>query len=696
MSLAEKLRKEEVVLSGVARQKRLGQYFTGVALGRLLAALSGAENASSVIDPMAGSGDILAACVELGAIENYLGAIEIDPVALELCTTRLPRINYVLGDAFNPNSLNQLPRLQWNLVITNPPYVRYQSMANGIENGLNLPNTTDIRDGLLKVLDIIPFVDETDRALFKNLAFGYSGLADLAVPAWILCAALVAHEGTLALVVPDAWLSRDYSALVRYMLLRWFKIKFIVEDEHASWFSDAQVKTSLLVAQRIPRKESAFTYESNETFLRVRLSSAAKGSTSIVEGIFPSQKDKERRFAQQIHTWLASGTSHKDELIDVEHVQFAQVAENLYGICNNQKWFPSMQDIDSKVVNIVISPIPNELIHWLETGTGDFSLPSLERLGVHIGQGLRTGANAFFYVDILSEAENMALIVPSNILGLGALEVPLSCLLPALRSQAELSDGYAIDAKNLKGRVLALQNFALFEDIEKNGDLAKNAYSVMPGQLAALVKAALNANFGTQEHPKHILAFTAVQPNIRVSDPKKGVAPRFWYMLPDFAPRHRPDLFMARINGARPKTFLNIGRNSLIDANFSTFWLDARTALDVYNILALLNSSWCCAALELSASIMGGGALKVEATHLRRLPMPNLDAIQYKNLSYLGNRLANSTKESEGKNIIEQIDYVVASALLGRSASRSDIKTLEDLVTDGITRRGKHNRKVEK
>ena len=59
------------------------------------------------------------------------------------------------------------------------------------------------------------------------------------------------------MVVPEAWLTRDYAAVVQYLLLRWFRIEFIVEDTHAAWFPDAQVKTTLLVARRISRKHSA-------------------------------------------------------------------------------------------------------------------------------------------------------------------------------------------------------------------------------------------------------------------------------------------------------------------------------------------------------------------------------------------------------------------------------------------------------
>ncbi len=61
-------------------------------------------------------------------------------------------------------------------------------------------------------------------------------------------------NGTIALVVPESWLKRDYSNTIKYMLLRFFSIKYVIEDCNACWFADASVKTNLLVAQRITLK----------------------------------------------------------------------------------------------------------------------------------------------------------------------------------------------------------------------------------------------------------------------------------------------------------------------------------------------------------------------------------------------------------------------------------------------------------
>jgi predicted RNA methylase len=674
------------------RRKRLGQYFTGIDLARLLAALAGAEKATSIVDPMAGSGDMLAACLDLGAKPNALGAVDIDPIAVDMCAKRVPDANCLLGSAFDPKVLSKLPTRQWDLVITNPPYVRYQSMARGAGKGFRLPSALEVRQGLLKNIAGLPALDDADRAVFERITAGYSGLADLAVPSWILCSAMVAPGGALALVVPEAWLSRDYAAVVHYLLLRWFQIEFIVEDEHAAWFVDTQVKTTLLVARRVPRRESAFGYGPNETFLRLRLSGRSIGSSGVVDRLYPDVADKEKYFAQQARSWLTSGFGYKGELIEATHVPLARVAANLRGVCARQKWFFGME---ANTQPSISSPlIPQELASWLAQGPGGAKLTSLEDLGAKVGQGLRTGANAFFYTEFRRKGAGGVELEPDAHLGTGVVTVPVSCALPVLRRQSDLPKGYAVKASLLSGRVLDLRKYALPEDIKAGGRAARDTYTAMPKELAALVRSAARVNFGTDEDPRRIQELSAVAPNIRGPRMGDGSAPRFWYMLPDFAPRHKPDLLLARVNSTNPKTFLNDRRSAIVDANFVTIRINEKTSPDAYALLAFLNSSWCRAALELSAAIMGGGALKVEAAHIRRLPVPELDVSGWKSLSELGRKLAVAETKGTEIGLLDQVDYQVNSSLLGRSAINSDTEALRRLAAEGLHRRTNQKKRM--
>ena len=190
-----------------AQRKRLGQFFTGVPLGRLLAHLALQSDTRIVLDPMAGHGDLLDATWEAAAERSIpierLDGIEIDGATADTCRDRLAALvpkaaargsSILAANAFDSATLDSLPARRYDLVITNPPYVRYQT-----HNG-NAATADPVRAGLEQIVD--GQLAEANRAIWKVLAQSYSGFADLSVPSWILASFLVRPGGRLALVVP--------------------------------------------------------------------------------------------------------------------------------------------------------------------------------------------------------------------------------------------------------------------------------------------------------------------------------------------------------------------------------------------------------------------------------------------------------------------------------------------------------------
>ena len=110
-------------------KKRLGQYFSGNKVANLLVKLCSLTGGELVIDPMAGIGDMLTAAIQTGIPAEKISGIEIDPDAGNQCKKRIAPGNVYIGDAFSPEPYIALRRMTWDLVITNPPYVRYQSMS---------------------------------------------------------------------------------------------------------------------------------------------------------------------------------------------------------------------------------------------------------------------------------------------------------------------------------------------------------------------------------------------------------------------------------------------------------------------------------------------------------------------------------------------------------------------------------------
>jgi hypothetical protein len=152
---------------------------------------------------------------------------------------------------------------------------------------------------------------------------------------------------------------------------------------------------------------------------------------------------------------------------------------------------------------------------------------------------------------------------------------------------------------------------------------------------------------------KTIPMLSAVSTNVKVGT-EKSIA-RFWYMLPSFVERHNPDVFIPRVNSESIRAYYNTGRKCIVDANFSTIWVDNKNTYTKYFLVAFLNTRWVSLYLEDAASKMGGGALKVEASHIRQIPLPVLTKEQISELHDLGKKLTYSSN-SESSSILEEVE----------------------------------------
>ena len=654
------------------RRKRLGQYFTGNPLANLLVAIADGAHCRSAIDPMCGSGDMLAA-VNRAAPDAELAGIEIDPAAYELCATRLSGIantpQLLLDNAFSWATISRLPKSSFDLVITNPPYVRYQSFTvNSLLKSEALPQSQSIRKELIDVAKNLTGIEERDRDIFISIIRGYSGLSDLAVPSWILCAMLTSLGGRLAMVVPESWLNRNYAYPIHYLLLKLFRIHWVVEDANRAWFDEAQVKTTLIVAERVPRANDIKAACEAQKYLHVAVPASAMKPGSVIAGVFPGVENAEVAFAEMLsHLSTDSGVSTPSELTITRRDLNGKLSD-LMATSQDEIWFQACEPQiyhPAHVRGSSDTPItPQALLDLLPVNTSG-SLTTIESLGATVGQGLRTGANDFFYCDLISETQEEYLIAPGSALEIAPLFVPRESVRPVLRKQNELGDGYIVETKSLRGRVLVLERFVHPADWTPTNNLRlvgldeESKRVRMPPALAAFVDAVAKKNVGTKERPEFIPNMSAVRTNQTKRTGDSG-ADRYWYMLPQLAKRHVPDLFIPRVNYLHPRAVMNSPERVIVDANFSTIWIRENALVNAHALLACLNSSWITAAMELSAAILGGGALKLEATHLKRLPIPALSPQHWTALSVLGNRLVSGTDVS---GTLAEINRLIASVL---------------------------------
>lgn len=610
-------------------KKTIGQYFSGPLVSDLLASLIDlGQSGFRAIDPMVGSGDMLSALVRRGVSQDALYGVDVDGDAVELAKANLPEASIIHADAFGKDASSMYGGGEWDLVITNPPYVRYQNLAEiyGID-----PAAT-VRRQLIETLETIHAKQE-----YVDAAKRYPGTADLAVPSWILCAALVGRGGTLAMVLPNSWSTREYAKPVRDLLGSEFDVEYLVEDESRCWFTEAQISVNLLVARK--KTESRGTPILGR---RIRLNRKAASSSSLVGRV---------RF------------------------QAKTGPEAFRDICRSES--------DIKTNGLEAITCTQEAL--VEKGPS-FALAEqghavLDDWGVSVGQGLRTGANGFFY---FTRDPDSGMVSNDlwNLTGNPPVTEETLPLVPTLRYQNELPNGFEIAPSDIRHMVLAIRSH-----------LPESACTENERRIDRYISYAENHRVNSPGgRSKYIPGLSAVRTNGPLSTvPDAG---RYWYMLPDMKPRHRPDIVIPRINASMVRAWrMPEGRNVAADANFSTIWLRTLDETVMDATMALLNSTYFALMMERRCNILGGGALKCEATSIRAAMMPKPDASMFESLSRTGLVLRQMGPVVTTK-LRRQADMVIASAF-GLEDPHDVVIGWERELHDRIQRRNKwSNRKT--
>lgn len=650
-----------MIQTKISNKKELGQYFSGKSVACLLAELAKCANTKNIIDPMCGIGDMFFKYINDFESPKKITGIEIDNDVYENLQRRIgdfASINLLNGNAFSTEILKQLLPEGYDLVITNPPYVRYQTV-NKIEQGYpSTLNINEIRSNLTECLNYFETIDKVDKDYFKLIISNFSGLSDLAVPSWILCALLVKEGGKIAMVVPETWLNRDYALIVKYLLSRWFRIEYIIEDANSAWFQPAQIKTTLIVAERIKRKKSLISWD-DEKFIYATIYSKAITAKSLVGNIFPESISPELDFIKAIDNKVSVRG-----LFESKSVSIRNFANDLKFSITTQKWYKLFEnDYSGKKLFSNGIKTSSSLRDWY--GDVKISFCHLQDIGVAVSQGLRTGANDFFYLNCKSATNEEILVFPHKRFNIHPFSIKRKYFREVVRKQSELDNTFTVNKAKSDGVVLSLQSFALPEDISfvvKCNPVFNKKYEEIPEPLANYIRKVSTFKNGNKITDKLIPDLSAVKSNIKKWNEKKAnEIPRFWYSLPEFTKRHCPDLFIPRVNSGTVKTRLNNESKYLIDANFSSLWIsDKKSPHNNYSLLALLNSTWVTVAMEEYGTVMGGGALKLEATQLKKIPFPILNPTFISRLTILGENLLAPDINTE--RLIFEIDSVILNA----------------------------------
>jgi hypothetical protein len=388
-----------------------------------------------------------------------------------------------------------------------------------------------------------------------------------------------------------------------------FEIKYVINDVSNTWFKDsAQVRTSVIVA----RRNSHADRNSNVTY--VDLYDRASNRQSLYGNIGDTD-----RFQNAVRESIS-----------------------IPGLCE----FSSIRQGDLFSEHISgLSPLSK--LRQL----GKFSrekLISLSDYQTKTSQGLRTGANGFFYLKAKPNGYYSSLY-PKLVTDSDKYFVSV------LQSQGGLGDNFSVSPQQAYG-LLYIQDAATDEDLAETPEINKREYATLPASLTAYIRFSEKCKINGKPIPE----LSSVKTNVSKCQDKPF---RFWYMIPTLQPRHVAKLFMPRVNSREAVTYINdTDETMVIDANFITFNLLVGSRLTVKSLLALLNSTWSRILVEECGTVMGGGALKIDAVQFKKAYYPRLSDEEIERLDALGEALV-STSKSTAEPIIKEIDSVLLKAL---------------------------------
>lgn len=180
-----------------SEQKLRGAYYTPLQLANAMVNLCISENTHSVLEPSCGDGVFLDSLRQLNLIEQIgtVDAVEIEPDEAEKVRSNYcnyQNVHVLNEDFFEFYSQMFSAQVQYDLILGNPPYIRYQ------------------------------YLTETQRELQSNILMSHGMKANKLINAWVAflvaCVQLLSENGRIAFVIPAEILQVAYAEDLRLFL----------------------------------------------------------------------------------------------------------------------------------------------------------------------------------------------------------------------------------------------------------------------------------------------------------------------------------------------------------------------------------------------------------------------------------------------------------------------------------------------
>ena len=646
--------------------KLLGQYFTPLRVVRL--ALSGLKGEPhSILDPMVGHGIFLIEAHKLFPSSSLVG-VDVDKLLLSNARLLLNESNNAIlieDDVFEwaKKLVLEKPDSSFSAVVGNPAYINYQNINKAARLIKPSRMNLDYKSYLLKRLKEIAQIQENDHGL-QRLFREWSGYSDLATYTLLLAWLLTEPEGNIIFVLSNHWLERIYGEPLRRFLATNGTIRGIMTHRAGKWFAGAQIPTHI------------FFYQ--------------KGEVS----------DRQRKLGIP---YIRIKTKHigQDYVKNLLKDDFWDWLDSISGPKSNEK-------IDVYFMKRVKTPNVSHLEHvssreavQLPPFLRGVRFMSLEEVGWEAHQGLRTGCNEVFYLkkaavqDGLQNSLYVAEVTRKRKRKKIPLRIPRRYLLPTIHKLPKNS-GLIVREEHADRYLLNLQSFILREDRDTLNKYPQhwleewkiNEKEIIQNELSNyLHECALMSYEGKGKPRGPVNELSAVRTNIY--EPPEHEAenvpkpPRFWYQVP-IRKRHFGKVIIPRVSSGPVRAFLvESSIRLIIDANFITL-IPSHSRLSAMRLWLWFNANAFRVICELNGAPLGGGALKLEAATLCRIPLPR-EVLEVEEAVF--DELARMLEKPKLSDVnLLKTGNSIDSALFGESIASKDFELVRDLICQRQTK----------
>lgn len=587
----------------------------------------------------------------------------------------------------------------------------------------NIQNIEHFKERLKSIKKKTNYQKNADELFWHNIVKGYSGLSDLTVPTWLLSYTLCNPNGQIGFITSNSWINRDYGAMLKLFLVQLTELRYVMDLSNIDAFDDAQVSTTIVITSK-----KKFNPKNRVKFIKFKqiknknhdLHFMMK-SILIDRKCYNDKKDVELQFRSWLET-IESG--FEDSFVRIRIVEQQELLSELLEEKKLLKLISNQEEIKPLVPKKWGDFFQSESI--IDRLYSSNKWIGIDKLDININQGIRTGYNNFFYFKRLTYKELKAKglikesiqaeqfvhqyweelykenLVDVKDLILQDIDIPIDYEKQYEKYVLVTYKYTDLDEKKVKATFI--QKRYLKRAVRSIKDL--NYYDITNEQLPHYIfisgQGILSNHYGqlvenyvcgeieewTQRglhsFDKDTNAYVEEAMKLRVqksegiifvpempvlqtyeNKPKKKNLPTYWYTLA-LQSRHLGDIFVNRINYKEIPFVLNDMKNPyVIDANFTTVTFENMDEKKLHVYFAILNSSLIRLQLEKNCTVMAGGALKVEATHLRKILVPDLSFFSDKQLQYFADLgLVLKNKKFHDKYIVSEIDRMLLEVIM--------------------------------